>query len=365
MRKSRIESMDAVRAFACLSVLGYHMYLFNFGHLGVALFFVMSGFLLVYNHFDSFDTEHITLKSCIKFSYNKITKLYPLYFVMLLIPFAGQVYGAANGLTGWRTVLAKLVTNALLVQSWIPINDFYFALNGPAWYLSSIALAYFVFPYILCGIRKLQSNRAALVAVILIWLAQIIVGYAGESIYVKLASPDSNMRRDFVCWFTYISPVFRLGDFATGGLLAYIFMRATSEHYSKLGWTVAEVCSIILLALIQVCFEMQILPINDTAAYLPCCAALIYTFAMNRGYISKFLTNKAVKYIADISSEVFLTHAVVIFVCTPIIERLPLGAAEKRAVYIAGVLALTFVAATLGRRFNNAINSKRKARSAA
>lgn len=50
MRKNRIESMDALRAFACLGVMCYHMHLCELGHLGAALFFMMSGFLSVYNY---------------------------------------------------------------------------------------------------------------------------------------------------------------------------------------------------------------------------------------------------------------------------------------------------------------------------
>lgn len=365
MRKSRIESMDAVRAFACLSVLGYHMYICELGHLGAAVFFMLSGFLSAYNYLDTMDTDHITLKGCAKFSYSKLTKFYPLYFVMLLIPFAGQAYGALNGLTSWGKVLAKLAVNALLVQSWIPVNEFYFSLNFPAWFLSSLGFAYFMLPYILRWIKKLGSIRAALITAFAIWAVQILAGSTGVSIYKNLVLPNTNVLNDFICWFTYVFPVFRLADFYIGAIMAYVFLNRKEDKISGVGWTVAEVGAILFAAAVQAGIDRGIIPFNYTVSFLPCCAALIYTFATNRGYISKLLTNRVVKYIADISSEVFLTHAVVIFVCTPIIERLPLGAAEKRAVYIAGVLALTFVAATLGRRFNNAINSKRKARSAA
>lgn len=358
MRKNRIESMDALRAFACLGVLCYHMHLCVFGHLGVALFFVMSGFLSAYNYLDTMDTEHITVKSCVKFSYNKITKLYPLYFAMMLIPLAGQVYGAINGLISWGKVFGKFAADALLLQSWIPINEYYFSLNGPAWYLSSIGFSYLMLPLILRGIKKLHSNSAALAAVFAIWAMQLFVGWAGEIIYVKLASPDSNMRRDFVCWFTYIFPVFRVADFSIGGIIAYIFLNRRKKDYSKMRWTFAEAGAVALITVVHVCVKQGKLRF-DTSAYVFACAALVYTFAVNRGYISSFLTNKVVKYISNISSEIFLTHAVVIFVCSPLIERLPLEFAAKRIVYVVSILVLTFVAANIGKRFNNAINRRR------
>lgn len=359
MRKNRIESMDALRAFACLGVLCYHMHLCELGHLGAALFFVMSGFLSVYNYLDTMDIGHVTPKSCVKFSYNKITKLYPLYFAMLLIPLAGQVYGAINGLTTWGKVFGKLAADALLLQSWIPINEYYFSLNFPAWFLSTLGFLYLVLPCILRGIKKLHSNSAALAAAFAIWAMQLFVGWAGENLYVKFASPSDSMRNDFICWFTYVFPVFRLADFSVGGLLAFIFLNKDDGEYSKIAWTIAEAGAIILTALLQACTDHGVIPFTYTVIFIPACAALVYTFAVNRGYISSFFTNKVVKYISNISSEIFLTHAVVIFVCSPLIERLPLEFAAKRIVYVVSILVLTFVAANIGKWFNNTINRRR------
>lgn len=277
---------------------------------------------------------------------------------MMLIPLAGQVYGAINGLISWGKVFGKFAADALLLQSWIPINEYYFSLNGPAWYLSSIGFSYLMLPLILRGIKKLHSNSAALAAVFAIWAMQLFVGWAGEIIYVKLASPDSNMRRDFVCWFTYIFPVFRVADFSIGGIIAYIFLNRRKKDYSKMRWTFAEAGAVALITVVHVCVKQGKLRF-DTSAYVFACAALVYTFAVNRGYISSFLTNKVVKYISNISSEIFLTHAVVIFVCSPLIERLPLEFAAKRIVYVVSILVLTFVAANIGKRFNNAINRRR------
>ena len=157
--KKRLTSLDAVRTFACLGVMAFHMHLCTFGHLGVSVFFVMSGFLSGYNHLESMDTGHITLGGSARFAYRKIIKLYPLYLIMLVIPAAGELYGVVNGMASLPTMLGKLAANVLLVQAWIPLNEYYFSYNGPAWYLSSAAFAYFMLPLVLRGVKRCRARR--------------------------------------------------------------------------------------------------------------------------------------------------------------------------------------------------------------
>lgn len=361
MKQGRIGSLDAVRAFACLSVMFFHMHLVLFGHMGVALFFVMSGFLSVYNHFDAADTGHITLKGSAAYARGKLIKLYPLYLLTLLIPLAVQLYSALNGLVPMKEVGLKTLSCVLLIQAWIPKNGYYFALNGPAWYLSSVAFSYFVFAYMLRGIKKLRSTRGALAAMLAIWLAQIALGFAAEGVYARFGAAEQTLQSEFMNWFTYISPVFRLGDFAFGGCVAYIFLHCDTSRASGAVWTAAELGAIALLAAVELGFENAALPFNDTAAFLPACAAVVYTFAVGRGHISRLLTNRVTKYISGISTEVFLTHAVVILACATALDRLPTAFETKQLIYVVLVPALSLAAALVGKRLNGAFAKQRRA----
>lgn len=363
MRREKIASLDAVRTFACLSVLGYHMYLVHFGHLGVAMFFMMGGFLSVYNHFGE-GGEAVTLRGSVNYAYARISKLYPLYLASLLIPAAGQVYGAVYGLISTKTVLFKFAADALVLQAWVPINEIYFSLNGPAWYLSAVAFCYFAFPWLLRRIERLKSARGALTAAALIWLAQLAVELAGKWLYTRFGCDDVNLRRDFYGWLTYVFPMFRLGDFAVGGCLAYVFLTRGERKGSRAAWTAAELGAVGLAVLAELGFEHGWLPFNDTSAYLVACAAVVYVFAVNRGYISRALTCGVTRYISGISTELFLTHSVVIFACSPILERLPFEFSTKQIIYVITVPIFSWAAALLGKRLNAWVNNRRAKRAA-
>lgn len=362
--KKRLTSLDAVRTFACLGVMAFHMHLCTFGHLGVSVFFVMSGFLSGYNHLESMDTGHITLGGSARFAYRKIIKLYPLYLIMLVIPVAGELYGVVNGMAYLPTMLGKLAANVLLVQAWIPLNEYYFSYNGPAWYLSSVAFAYFMLPLVLRGVKKCRTRRAAVLAMIAIWVGQAAIAYLVEGVYSARVA-DENRVRDFSTWFTYVFPVFRLGDFAVGCLMAKLFLTRRESAGAPLLATAAEAGAIAFIVLAELSFENFWLNVNSTTLFLPASAALVYTFAVNEGYISKLLTCKLTAFISRISSDIYLIHAVVVMVCAPVCTALPVPFETQRAAYIVSIVAITLIASCMSGRVRIALAARRKAKTAA
>lgn len=362
--KKRLTSLDAVRTFACLGVMAFHMHLCTFGHLGVSVFFVMSGFLSGYNHLESMDTGHITLGGSARFAYRKIIKLYPLYLIMLVIPVAGELYGVVNGMAYLPTMLGKLAANVLLVQAWIPLNEYYFSYNGPAWYLSSVAFAYFMLPLVLRGVKKCRTRRAAVLAMIAIWVGQAAIAYLVEGVYSARVA-DENRVRDFSTWFTYVFPVFRLEDFAVGCLMAKLFLTRRESAGAPLLATAAEAGAIALIVLAELSFENFWLNVNSTTLFLPASAALVYTFAVNEGYISKLLTCKLTAFISRISSDIYLIHAVVVMVCAPVCTALPVPFETQRAAYIVSIVVITLIASCVSDHVRTALAAKRRAKTAA
>lgn len=98
MMKSKIESIQILRGLAALSVVMFHYrfylvpdgadrtipdQLFGWGAIGVDLFFVISGFIMVYV---TSDKNH-GAKTSVDFIINRLTRILPTYYVLLLFAF--------------------------------------------------------------------------------------------------------------------------------------------------------------------------------------------------------------------------------------------------------------------------------------
>lgn len=213
---NKIESLQGLRAFGFLFICSGHCTLTKLGALGVSIFFILSGFLLVYRNIEK-EVQH-SIPACIQFSYYKIKKLYPLHILTMLAVIL-YIFAMQN-IIQWEMIL----DNILLIQSWIPDMGVYFSLNGVAWYLSACVFIYAMFPLVLSFIRK--TGNHSFMFIVGIYLLQIIIGigihHAANTIFVN--TPD------IVHWLTYICPMFRIGDFIIGGYFGYLFANTKSKQ---------------------------------------------------------------------------------------------------------------------------------------
>ncbi len=227
-----------------------------------------------------------------------------------------------------------------------------------------MAFAYFMLPLVLRGVKKCRTRRAAVLAMIAIWVGQAAIAYLVEGVYSARVA-DENRVRDFSTWFTYVFPVFRLGDFAVGCLMAKLFLTRRESAGAPLLATAAEAGAIALIVLAELSFENFWLNVNSTTLFLPASAALVYTFAVNEGYISKLLTCKLTAFISRISSDIYLIHAVVVMVCAPVCTALPVPFETQRAAYIVSIVAITLIASCVSDRVRTALAARRRAKTAA
>ena len=219
-------------------------------------------------------------------------------------------------------------------------------------------------PLVLRGVKKCRTRRAAVLAMIAIWVGQAAIAYLVEGVYSARVA-DENRVRDFSTWFTYVFPVFRLGDFAVGCLMAKLFLTRRESAGAPLLATAAEAGAIALIVLAELSFENFWLNVNSTTLFLPASAALVYTFAVNEGYISKLLTCKLTAFISRISSDIYLIHAVVVMVCAPVCTALPVPFETQRAAYIVSIVAITLIASCMSGRVRTALAARRRAKTAA
>ena len=318
-KKEKIDSLQALRASAFLGIFLSHCKVISLGVWGVSVFFVLSGFLMTYSYYDR--DLSLSPVSSLKFAIGKTGKLYSLHLITMLANLILPVLFSGAALLGEvRNHAGKMLLNALLVQAWIPSSEYYFSMNGVAWFLSSILFLYFLFPYLLRLVRRISSIPKAILWMILVYLIQIVIARIARTAAVPKAVSDN-----FNKWLTYICPAFRFGDFCIGGLLGFIFIRTRAKEGDRpepmkkcIAYnTLFEVGAVALFVVSQMVYSKTII-INGiwlnyySCLFLPSSLLLVWIFAGRRGLITKLLSRKWMIYLGNLSSYAFLIHLVAI-----------------------------------------------------
>jgi peptidoglycan/LPS O-acetylase OafA/YrhL len=201
---ARLDSLTSLRFFAAVLAFTYHWFIFfqpaYIGHLlrGVPVtmeyFFMLSGFVLAWSARPG-DTAR-------QFYRRRAARVYPnhiLIWVILIVVLAFQdravnVLGSILGL--------------VLVQTWVPVRDVYFAVNGVMWSAAVEMFFYALFPVLLPLLVKVKpQHRKPLMASGVLFLIAYAIGH-------QIVAPKD-------LYWIYLFPPLRVIEFALGILLAY------------------------------------------------------------------------------------------------------------------------------------------------
>lgn len=86
-KPTKIDTLQALRCFAFLGIFLFHAFggTNGLGRWGVSVFFVLSGFVLVYSYLGRGRITSTSVKDNFRFAAKKIKPLYPLYVVLTLL----------------------------------------------------------------------------------------------------------------------------------------------------------------------------------------------------------------------------------------------------------------------------------------
>ena len=98
---NRIKGMDGLRGIAIIGITLFHMFpnVFKGGYLGVVLFFVLTGFLMVITNKKKMENREF---STIKFYISRIKRLYPPLLVMVFTTLGVYFFLANDSLRGMK-----------------------------------------------------------------------------------------------------------------------------------------------------------------------------------------------------------------------------------------------------------------------
>jgi peptidoglycan/LPS O-acetylase OafA/YrhL len=212
--RARLHGLTGLRFCAAAWVFAYHFLVLTVdgapwwlrrvqdaGHAAVALFFVLSGFVLAYNYAEPLGDGRVTRA---RFWWLRAARVWPLYALLTLveIPLA-----LASGTTPARVAVAT-VGDLVGLQAWLPRITF--VGNTPGWSVSVELFFYAAFPWI----ARATARRPR---------AMVALSFALS--LVAAATPALATAGSEAATFLKCGPLLRLPEFVLGVALGRAFLR--------------------------------------------------------------------------------------------------------------------------------------------
>lgn len=298
-----INALTSLRFIFAIMVFGAHCYVidnffdthfFKEGFVGVSFFFVLSGFIIAYNYQEKLRENKITKRT---FGVARIARVYPLHWLTLFIAVALGGYVIASGPVDW---LKHFLASLTLTNAYIPKADYFFSFNSPAWSLCCEQLFYLCFPFLI----PLTKNYKYLLYIFGIAAILIVVGMH--------FTPESDIKG-----YWYVNPITRFPDFIVGMLLFQLYERLKNKNIVPLQGSIIEIASIALFLAFYL-YAAEIPKVYRYSCYywLPV-AAILISFSLQRGIVSRILSNRILVIGGEISYSFYLIH---LFVLLPYAE---------------------------------------------
>ena len=313
MAKPRgIPSMTGIRGVAAVWVLLFHAAgagrIFGapfleripdiwYGCLGVDLFFMLSGFILMYAHGRDFYT--LRKDSLIRFARLRFTRVYPLNAAVLLLiaiavafepayvawarsPEGSFAFGGSSAFSAGAFVR----TLCLATRWFLPGSGEW---NQPVWSLSLEVLGYVLFPlFAFCALRI--SRR---------WVLVVLASLSLIASFLILT------RFAFQCEIAQIAIVRMLACFVTG-IAIFRLWKLTPVFGRRWGASITMLAAIGIFARDLPPFRHMVTHGNIQFGFL--FAALLYGLAFEQGFVSGLLSSRSIVFLGEISFPLYLTH---------------------------------------------------------
>lgn len=261
------------------------------GYLGVGFFFILSGFVLALNYERKIiDNPDFNKK---KFYIARVARIYPLHVLTFLVMLPFVIINVWKGYIHWDIP----ILNLFLLQSYIPIKDYYFSINNVSWSISTEFFFYIMFPFFVIWLHKFPKLKYLLLLIIPVIF--ITEPYFRSDIALEKG-------------IFYINPLVRSFDFILGIITFQIYDKIKGYKIDYLKGSLFEIGSILLLGIFFY-FHLDILRAFRYGIYywIPM-VAIVLIFALQKGFISKILQHKVFVYLGEISFSFYMIHMIII-----------------------------------------------------
>lgn len=319
-------SLTSLRFFGSLAVFFFHalevllrkLETVNFGSASaVSLFFVLSGFILVYIYHRKMPDLGIW-----GFWAKRFARLWPLHIACLILVLIFQY----RALTHWSGLIQtpdfaqKLLLNIAMFQNWIPYQDWAFSFNGVSWFVATEFSFCLLFPFLVrFGAKKF----------IWVWLTVLVLHFGGLWLtnYYYHANPE--LKGNFTI-LIQCNPLFRLLEFTSGMGVGFLFVsgiRLPSGRLTFFVHTLFEIVAVTLFALslhnapfgnwlYKVAYSIEwntvIIWFAKGGSSLATSLLLIWVLASSKGLLGRLLSHPLLVYLGKISYSFYMIHYLVL-----------------------------------------------------
>ncbi len=292
MASQNLKSIQRLRAIAVISVVCYHIWVmgyadnlavFRYGHWGVQLFFMISGFIMM--------QKLPTYRNLVHFGSRRLRRLWPPLFVILLLslPFAFLVAGNGNyeEITAWNYLSSFFMFNPMLLNGVLGTS-----LNYPfqiLWTISVELSFYFAISTIYFTFGRRYLNL--MIGLLLISVLSVFL-YLSESSLFSLRG------------FTLALGLFYFPYFLFGCAI-WLILNQTKLRF----WQIFLAVFAFLLAVVSTPQPQGELHRVLTLTGI----AILFCLMIMYGSTSNNLPYRTLEVIGDLSYEIYLVHGILIF----------------------------------------------------
>ncbi|MEU8328835.1 acyltransferase [Micromonospora sp. NPDC048839] len=266
----------------------------NTGSVGVAFFFVLSGFVLTWSARSTDRTG--------SFYRRRFFKIFPNHVVVYLGVLALML------VAGLPVMLGPTLASLPLIQGFLPDPNYHlFAVNGVTWSLSVELLFYALFPALLPLVNRIRPQRLWLTAGLFTAGAMLLPVIARAVLPDGPPSPMSTTLSWTEQWFVYFFPPARLFEFLVGMVMARILL---SGRWIGLRTVLP---TLLLVVVYAATVPLSLMDGYQSVLLVPMALLITAAAAGDVAGRPSLLNNRPMVWLGEISYAFFLVHVHVLF----------------------------------------------------
>lgn len=309
-RIPELSALTGIRFFAASSVFLGHIAkipgmewalnfnCFNLGTFGVAVFFVLSGFILTYNYARVFEGG-VRIRSYGCFVWDRLSKVYPLYLFTLLLCIPIQLVGNHRDWSWKALALHLTLTQCDYPGLRLRLTDYF---NVPGWSISCEMLFYLLAPVLIWGGQRFKRWQQILLPVAILWpLSLFVLGKCSEN---------------FI-WPARFAPL-RVPEFCLGVATAVCFVRFKASNF----WN--RICigmGLLLIGTGVACDPLVPYFLAGGPLIAPGAAFFIFGLAAGQGALARLLSHRWSVLLGASSFAFYLIHDPIIRICKGVFQH--------------------------------------------